>query len=376
MQRVVITGAGGFIGRNLSLALSRCEGVEVAGFDLDDSPEALRAALGGCDVVYHLAGINRPQDPAEYEAGNAGFTAQLCRWLAAAGARPAVVFASSTQVELGNAYGQSKLAAEAALAEWSNGGGGPVAIFRPPNVFGKWCRPNYNSAVATFCHNIAHGLPIRIDDSAAAVRLVYIDDVIEAFLAPLDEPPIGVEQRAVTPVTEISVGELAARIETLHAAAHSSDLPDLSQRFTRALYATYLSYLEPDELAFAFALRSDERGDLAELARQPHAGQIFVSHTHPGITRGNHYHDTKVERFIVIAGEGLIRLRRLGSGQVQEYAVSGAAPQAVIIPPGVTHSIENLGATDMVTLFWADEVFDPARPDTHYEPVLPGEDQR
>lgn len=370
MTRVVVTGAGGFIGRNLMVALGRRDDVEAAGFDVDDPMDELRDALVRADVVYHLAGVNRPPDPGEFLAGNAGFTRQLCIWLAEAEISPLVALTSSTQVELGNPYGESKLAAEEAVAEWAAAHRGSAAIFRLPNVFGKWCRPNYNSVVATFCHNTARGLPIRVDDPSSALRLVYIDDVVGAFLGLLDVSPAGVQQCAVAPVHETTVGGLAAMLNAFHAGRHAPDLPDFSSPFTRALYATYLSYLEPEQLGFAFALRSDERGDLAELAREPHFGQVFVSHTHPGITRGNHYHDTKVERFMVIGGEGVVRLRMIGSDEVNEYPVSGARPQAVIIPPGVTHSVENVGSCEMITLFWADEVFDPTRPDTHFEPVF------
>jgi UDP-2-acetamido-2,6-beta-L-arabino-hexul-4-ose reductase len=370
MRRVVVTGARGFIGRNLMVALRRRDDVEATGFDVDDSPEALRAVLPGVDVVYHLAGVNRPQDPAEFWTGNVGFTAELCSHMDAIGGRPAVVFASSTQAELDNSYGASKLAAEDVLATWSRDRGGGVAVFRLPNVFGKWGRPSYNSVVVTFCHNVAHGLSLHVDDPDAAMRLVHVDDVVTAFLHVLEAPPRGMERRTVTPVTEITVGELAARVQAFRAAQHSPDLPDLSGCFARALFSTYLSYLEPEELVFHLDVRADERGDLAELIREPHAGQVFVSRTHPGITRGNHYHDTKVERFMVIAGEGLVRLRPLGGDEVREYPVSGDAPQAVIIPPGAVHSIENVGPTEMVTLFWAGEVFDPTRPDTYYERVL------
>jgi len=374
VRRVVVTGARGFIGRNLMVALGRRDDVEAAGFDIDDPVEALWTALAGADVVYHLAGVNRPNDPAEFQTSNAAFTEELCRRMDEAGARPAVVFASSIQAELDNLYGASKLAAEGVLTAWSRGGGGPVAVFRLPNVFGKWGRPSYNSVVITFCHNVARALPIRVDDPDAAMELVHVDDVVSAFLQALAEPPRGVERRTVTPVTEVTVGELAARVRAFRAAQHSPDLPDLSGHFARALFSTYLSYLEPEELAFDLDVRADERGDLAELIREPHAGQIFVSRTHPGITRGNHYHDTKVERFMVIAGEGSVRLRPLGGDEVREYRVSGAAPQAVIIPPGTVHSIENVGPTEMATLFWAGEVFDPGRPDTYYEPVLRGEE--
>jgi len=370
VRRVVVTGGKGFIGRNLTVALGRLDDMEAVAFDVDDPVEALWAALAGADVVYHLAGVNRPKDSAEFHTGNAVFTEELCRRMDEAGARPAVVFASTIQAALDNPYGASKLAAEGVLAAWSRAGGGPVAVFRLPNVFGKWSRPSYNSVVTTFCHNVAHGLPLRVDDPDAAVKLVHVDDVVAAFLQVLEAPPRGVERRTVTPVTEITVGELAARVQAFRAAQHSPDLPVLSGRFDRALLSTYLSYLEPEDLAFGLTQRADERGDLTELVREEHTGQIFVSRTHPGVTRGNHYHDTKVERFMVVEGEGLVRLRPLAGDEVLEYRVSGAAPQAVIIPPGTVHSIENVGPTEMVTLFWASEVFDPARPDAYYVPVL------
>jgi UDP-2-acetamido-2,6-beta-L-arabino-hexul-4-ose reductase len=375
MRRVVVTGGKGFIGRNLMVALGRLDDVEARAFDIDDPAETLWSALDGADVVYHLAGINRPKDPVEFQTGNVDFTAELCRRMDEVGARPAVVFPSSIQAELDNAYGASKLAAEGVLVTWSRGGGGPVAVFRLPNVFGKWGRPSYNSVVATFCHNVARGLPIRLDDPDAPVKLVHVEDVVTAFLEALETPPRGVEPRIVSPVTETTVGELAARVQAFRATQHSPNLPDLSEHFGRALYSTYLSYLEPEELAFSLNVRADERGDLAELVREVHVGQIFASRTHPGITRGNHYHDTKVERFMVIEGDGLVRLRPLGGDRVLEIPVSGASPQAVIIPPGTVHSIENVGRTEMVTLFWAIEVFDPERPDTYREPVLPSREE-
>ena len=375
MTGVVVTGARGFIGRNLMVALGRRADVRAVGFDVADDVEYLSSALSTADVVYHLAGINRPQDPAEFQAGNVDFTAELCRRMDQANARPIVVFASSAQAGRQNPYGRSKLAAEKVLVSWSRGGGGAVVVFRLPNVFGKWGRPEFNSVVATFCHNVARGLPIRVDDPAAAIRLVHVDDVVAAFLGVQDALPVGIERRTVSPVTRITVGELATRIQALRERQHSPDLPDLSGRFDRALYSTYLSYLDPEDLVYGLDVRSDERGHLTELVRAVPAGQVFVSRTLPGIMRGNHYHDTKVERFMVVGGEGVVRLRAVGDEQVRAYRVSGDAPRAVIIPPGMVHSIENVGPRDMITLFWADEVFDPARPDTYAEPVSRGAEQ-
>lgn len=371
MPRVVITGGRGFIGRNLRVALDRRKDLEVACFDRNDPAERMWAAVAGADVIYHLAGVNRPKHPDEFRTGNTELTAELCRRLVAAGGSPTVVFASSIQAARENPYGSSKRAAEEAIEAWSVESGGSAVIFRLSNVFGKWGRPGYNSVVATFCHNIAHGLPIRLDDPDASIELVHVVDVVAAFAHVLHTRPRGLARRTAGPVVDTTVGELADRITAYRAAQFSPNLPDLSGHFDRALFSTYLSYLEPTGLAFDLDMHADERGGLAELVRESHAGQIFVSRTRAGVTRGNHYHDTKVERFMVVAGEAVVRLRRVGGSDVHQYGVNGDQPQAVIIPPGMVHSIENVGRDEMITLFWADEVFDPDRPDTYSEPVLP-----
>jgi UDP-2-acetamido-2,6-beta-L-arabino-hexul-4-ose reductase len=374
VRRVVVTGAAGFIGSNLCVALSRRDDVALFAFDVEAGERELAAALAGCDLVYHLAGVNRPPDPAAFEAVNADFTRHVCSLLEANPRRPHVLLSSSTQAALDNGYGRSKLAAEVALADWAQAGHGSVAIYRLPGVFGKWCKPEYNSVVATFCHNTARDLPIRIDDAASSVALVYVGDVVGHFVSLLDRPPSGCERRQVDPEFQTTVGELADLIAGFRAAQQAADLPDLGSPFVRRLHATYLSYLDPAELGFNLNLKRDGRGELAELLRQPHAGQVFFSRTRPGITRGNHYHDSKTERFIVLDGEGIVRLRRLGSHDVLEYAVSGESPRPVIIPPGYAHSIENVGAGDMLTLFWASEVFDPGQADTYHLPVVPDEE--
>lgn len=373
MVRVVVTGGRGFIGRNLMVALGRRDDVDAVGFDVEDDPGALWAAAVRADVVFHLAGVNRPRHPDDFRSGNVDFTAELCRRLRMAGATPVVVFSSSIQASGGSAYGVSKRSAEELLERWSGEGGGAVAIFRLPNVFGKWGSPEYNSVVATFCHNVARGLPIRIDDPDAPLTLTHVDDVVTALVAALDTPPCGAERRTVDAVIETTVGELAQLVETYGRYQHSTDLPDFSSHFSRALFSTYMSYLPDEDLAFPLLARSDERGELAELLREPHAGQVFVSRTRPGVVRGNHYHDAKVERFMVIEGEGIVKLRALGDRAVREFLVSGSQPHAVIIPPGTAHSIENVGRADMITLFWANEVFDASRPDTYFEPVEPSE---
>lgn len=369
MHRVVVTGAAGFIGRNLCIALARRDDVVVTAFDVDADERRLAEALAACDVVFHLAGVNRPDDPDEFDTVNAGLTRHICTLLDVNTQHPSVVLSSSIQADSDNAYGRSKRAAEVTLADWVRAGSGNGAVFRLPGVFGKWCRPNYNSVVATFCQRLAHDLPIRVDDPSAPLTLTYIDDVVANFVALIDRPPAGYECRQIGVQYETTVGELARVIAGFRASQHGADLPNLGAPFIRRLHATYLSYLDPPDLAFGLDLRCDDRGDLAELLRQPNMGQVFVSRTHPGITRGNHYHDSKVERFMVLEGHAVVRLRRLDSPEVLEYAVSGRPLQPVIIPPGYTHSIENVGAVDMLTLFWADEVFDPEHADTYFLPV-------
>ncbi|HET6251988.1 MAG TPA: NAD-dependent epimerase/dehydratase family protein [Tepidisphaeraceae bacterium] len=369
-MRILITGSNGFVGRNLSAALSRREGVEILPVARGPSADSLNAALASADVIFHLAGINRPNDVAEYETGNAGFTAGICAKLIAAGRKPKIVFASSSQAELENPYGISKRKAEESLRHYSEKTGAAVVIYRLKNLFGKWCRPNYNSVTATFCHNIAHDLPIQISNPQNVVELTYIDDVIAAFVSELpaaDAPSAGGFSFAGPLASHaISLGDLAAMIRGFREHRKSLRLPDLSSPFVRALYATYLSYLETDDFAYGLDIKTDNRGSLAEFLKSPAGGQIFVSRTRPGITRGNHFHHTKTEKFLVLSGEAIIRFRQISGDKVIEYRVKGEDYRVVDIPPGYTHSIENVGSGEMVTLFWASEIFDPAKPDTAF----------
>jgi UDP-2-acetamido-2,6-beta-L-arabino-hexul-4-ose reductase len=370
---ILVTGAAGFIGRNLTQALSRLADVEILGVDVDTEDADLSRALARADLIYHLAGVNRPQDPAEFERGNAGYTETLCQRLTDLGRAPKIVISSSIQAAQDNPYGQSKQRAEATLAAFAERSGAEVVIYRLPNVFGKWCRPNYNSVVATFCHNIARGLPISISDETRELELVYIDDVVAAFASErASSRGAGCHLAAVAPTHTITLGDLAARIEGYRQSRETLLAPDFADGFSRCLYATYLSYLEDGDQSYPLLARSDPRGSLAEFVKSPPFGQVFVSHTKPGITRGNHYHDTKTEKFLVVAGEGIIRLRQVHSDEVISYRVRGEEYRVVDIPPGCTHSIENVGADTMVTLFWACEVFDPARADTHPCEVLRG----
>ena len=368
-MNVLVTGARGFIGRNLTVHVQAHKGSVVTPFDIDNSADDLRAGLETADIVYHLAGVNRPELAEEFEIGNAGLTREICGILRELHRAPVIVMSSSIQAGLENPYGVSKQHAEDALREFADHSGAQVRIYRLKNVFGKWCRPNYNSVVATFCHNIANDLPIQISDPSRELELAYVDDVVNAFLAEL---PIHAESNGHRdiPFSRLTLGDLAGRIQSFHDMRTNLLTPDFGVRFNQQLYATYLSYLPDEERRHQLEIKSDHRGGLAEFIKSNNFGQIFISRTRPGITRGNHYHHTKTEKFFVVGGEGIIRMRQIESPEVLEYKVRGEAFQVIDIPPGYTHSIENIGAEDMVTLFWASEIFDPDSPDTYFLPVL------
>ena len=366
---VLVTGANGFVGKNLMVALRRLPDVEVVAVDRSTARAAYEAGLARAGVIYHLAGVNRPAREDEHEPGNAGITRDLCDTLRRLARTPKVVYASSTQVERGNAYGDSKRAAEAALEAYAAETGAQVAIFRLANVFGKWCRPGYNSVVATFCHQISHGLPVTVDDPDATVDLVYVDDVVAAFVAELSAAPTSATARPCPPRTTVTVGRLRTLLEELRDVRRTLVIPDLSARFTRQLYATLLSHFDPPELAWQVQPITDQRGFVQELFKSRTSGQVFVSRTKPGVTRGDHFHDTKVEKFVVVEGAARIRFRHLLTGATVHFDVTGEAPSVVDIPPGYTHNITNTGPRELVTLFWASEIFDPESPDTHREVV-------
>lgn len=368
-MNVLVTGAHGFIGRNLNAHLQAREDCVVSLFDAHNSPDDLRAGLETADIVYHLAGVNRTETTEEFEIGNAGLTRDICEILRELGRAPVIVMSSSVQAELANPYGVSKRHAEDALREFAARSGARVRIFRLKNVFGKWCRPNYNSVVATFCHNIANDLPIHISDPSREIELLYVDDVVKAFLAEL---PIQASSNGSPdiPSFHLTLGDLAGRIQLFHDMQTNLLTPDFAVRFSQQLYATYLSYVSDAARRRQLEIKSDPRGCLAEFIKSKQFGQVFVSRTRPGVTRGNHYHQTKVEKFLVVEGEGVIRMRHIESSQVLEYAVRGEAFEVIDIPPGYTHSIENIGASDMITIFWASEIFDTDRPDTYFLPVL------
>ena len=366
MKSVLVTGSKGFIGKNLGVALKRRADVDVIEYDLDSPAGLLEEGLTKADVIYHLAGVNRPKKVEEFAEANFELTRQVCDALRRLGRTPKLVLSSSTQAVLDNPYGLSKRQAEETVFDFGMNTGASVFVFRLSGVFGKWCRPNYNSVVATFCHNIARNLPIAISDPAREIELVYIDDVVRAFISVMDGrlPVSDGKYYLAEPTYQITLGALAETIRDFRESRISLSVPDVSDPFVHALYATYISYLPTDSFTYTLTQRADPRGELAELLKSQHIGQIFVSRTRPGITRGNHYHDTKVEKFVVLEGDAVIRFRHILGGDIIEYPVSGSEFRVVDIPPGYTHSIENIGQNDLIVLFWADEIFNPDVPDT------------
>ncbi len=368
LKTILVTGSGGFLGKNLIQALSTRDDIRVIEHEVDDSRDDLDKALRVADVVVHLAGVNRPESTDEYMTGNAEFTKSMCDMLRAANRSPKIIMSSSIQAELDNPYGVSKRLAEEELNNFAEDTGAEVVVFRFKNIFGKWSRPNYNSVVATFCHNIARDLPITVTDPNKRLELVYVDDVVSALLDEIDSKQTIPGFRFAEEIEgfAVTLGDLADTIRAFRESRKTCMLPEFSDRFTACLYATYLSYLDDNDLGYDLEQKTDARGALAEFIKSPHIGQIFVSRTKPGITRGNHYHHTKVEKFFVVEGTGIVRLRHLRTGEMVEIKVSGEDFRVVDIPPGYTHSIENVGPTDMVVIFWASEVFDSNRPDTYY----------
>ncbi|MDY4166189.1 MAG: NAD-dependent epimerase/dehydratase family protein [Fournierella sp.] len=368
---ILITGAGGFIGKNLVATLKTAGYTDLMLFERDDTPETLAEYAARAGFVYHLAGINRPKDPSEFYAGNAGLTETLLSLLDKAGNKAPVLVTSSIQAALDNDYGKSKAQAEQAIFAHGQATGAPVYVFRLPGVFGKWCRPNYNSVVATFCHNSANGLPLSVRDPEYRLPLVYIDDVVASFVAALDGSCTREGDYCVVPVVhETTLGHLAETIEGFAKNRETLDVPDQTPgSLEQKLYSTWLSYLPADRFSYPLNMHCDNRGSFTEFLHTPAHGQVSINISKPGIVKGNHWHHSKNEKFLVVKGTGVIRFRALDSTEVIEYHVSGDKLEVVDIPTGYTHNIENVGQDDMVTVMWANEVFDPDHPDTFFLPV-------
>jgi UDP-2-acetamido-2,6-beta-L-arabino-hexul-4-ose reductase len=363
-MKVLVTGADGFIGKNLVVHLQERPGIEVLRFVRGESFGDLGAKVAQADFVFHLAGVNRPQNETEFAQGNCELTQALCDAIRAAGKPVPVVYTSSIQAERENAYGVSKRGAEDALRALAAETGQPVWIYRLPNVFGKWCRPNYNSAVATFCHNIVNDLPITVNDPAAQLRLVYVDDVAQAFLSHLGAHAQGLQFVEISPVYETTVGQLADQLQAFKRSRTDLITEPVGQGLVRALYSTYISYYPAEQFAYPLVKHEDPRGVFVEMLKTRDAGQFSYFTAHPGITRGGHYHHTKTEKFLVIKGKARFGFRHIDTGATYEYFTSGAEPEVVETIPGWSHDITNVGDDEMVVMLWANEVFDRQKPDT------------
>lgn len=370
-MKILVTGAAGFIGWNLVASLrARRPADEILAFDRENPPGDLDRFARECGFVCHLAGVNRPRDPNEFLAGNRDLTRALVEALERHRNPAPILLTSSIQADLDNPYGQSKRAAEAALADHARRTGHGILIYRLPNAFGKGCRPNYNSAIATFCHNVAHGLPIDVREPDRRMTLAYIDDIVDEFLRAIDGRAARAGDLCRIPIThEATLGDLAGRIQGFEADRRARVASDLADPLTRKLYATYLSHVPERAWRTRLDVKSDARGAFTEFLRLGGRGQVSINVTKPGVTKGKHWHDTKSEKFLVVSGRGRVRLRRLGSTAVTEFDVSGELPEVIDIPVGYTHDIANVGEADLVTVMWASEPFDPAHPDTYPEEV-------
>ncbi len=372
-MKVLVTGAKGFIGRNLISELERRENVEVMPFDIDSPAEALEEYCRECNFVFNLAGVNRPEHTEEFMEGNFGFASTLVQTLKKYQNTCPIMNSSSIQAALDNPYGKSKKAGEDMLYAYGKEVGAEVYVYRFPNVFGKWCRPNYNSAVATFCNNIANGLPIQVNDRNTVMHLVYIDDVVEELLQTLDRHPhLNPDGYCYVPtVHEVTLGEIVDLLYSFKESRENLMIPNMTDgSFAKKLYSTYLSYLPTDGFSYPLLMHEDARGSFTEILKSADRGQVSINISKPGIVKGNHWHHTKNEKFVVVSGRGLIQFRKIGSDEIIEYHVSGERLEVVDIPTGYTHNIINEGDTDMVTLMWCNECFNPDKPDTIYEPVV------
>lgn len=362
-MKVLVTGSDGFIGKNLLVKLVE-NSIDYVCFTRHQSTDDLPKLLENVDFVFHLAGVNRPLDPAEFTKQNYGLTSALCDAIQKVGRSIPIAFTSSIQAISDNAYGTSKKLAEEALIQLHASTQASVYLYRLPNVFGKWARPNYNSVVATFCHNIAQDLPIRIDDPGKMIPLIYIDHLLESFISILSNPQFGVSRPVVSPEYSISVGELVSQIKAFHTSRATLVSEEVGNGLIRALYATYLSYLKPEQFAYEVPAYEDSRGRFVEVLKTKNSGQFSFFTAHPGITRGGHYHHTKSEKFLVLQGSARFGFRNMVTNEAYELTVNGLKPNIVETIPGWTHDITNIGENELIVMLWASEAFDRFLPDT------------
>ena len=366
-MKILITGANGFVGKNLIAELNIRGYKEIYKFYIDTDKSILAEYTKNCQFVFHLAGVNRPKDEKDFIKGNLGFTYELLNLLREYNNKAPILSTSSIQAERDNPYGNSKRLGEELLFEYSKETGTKALVYRLHNLFGKWSRPNYNTVVATYCYNIARNLDIQVSNADTELSLCYIDDVLDEFLRALEGTPTKMNEYCSVPVVhKIRLGDLADRVKSFKDSRNNLSIPNMEDTFTKKLYSTYLSFLPEDKFSYDLKMNCDTRGSFTEFIRTPDRGQVSVNVAKPGITKGNHWHHTKNEKFLVVSGTGVIRFRRIDSEEIIEYKVSGEKLQVIDIPTGYTHSIVNIGDTDMVTLMWVNEAFDPDKPDTYF----------
>jgi UDP-2-acetamido-2,6-beta-L-arabino-hexul-4-ose reductase len=370
-MNILITGANGFIGKNLIADLKRYEEHKLFKYDINNTLEELTEFIKQSDFIIHLAGVNRPKDDSEFNTGNKGLTEKIINVMKDNNINIPLLITSSIQADKDNAYGLSKKAAEEVVFSWAKETNNKAYVFRLPNVFGKWCRPNYNSVVATFMHNIANNLPIQINDENHELNLVYIDDIITEFKLAFEENPhINEQGYAYVPITyKIKLSQLADTVYSFKKIREDLSIPNMSDELIKKLYSTYLSYLSDTNLSYPLKMNIDNRGSFTEFIRTEQRGQISVNISKPGIVKGNHWHHTKNEKFLVISGQGVIRLRNINDTKILSFNVNGEKLEVIDIPVGYTHNIENTGSIDLVTVMWVNECFDSNNPDTYFEEV-------